>query len=167
MFAGPFHSVAIMNSVLRSSPPCGVSKFGSRRENLGVGGETGVWNPTPLSVWVEPQTGVADPVPRALFAERRPKHVEHLTWFIAESFGWPDRFTRELGFQHLIDVHRHLKITDEQRERFVAVYMEALDEAGPPNDERFLGGGAFPSGFGSRVAQQNSWAETIEAQPSQ
>ena len=43
----------------------------------------------------------------------------------AESFGGPDRFTRELGFQYLIDVHRHLQITDEQRERFVALYMEA------------------------------------------
>ncbi len=35
--------------------------------------------------------------------------------FTAESFGGPDRFTRELGFQHLIDVHRGLRITEEQR----------------------------------------------------
>jgi hemoglobin len=62
---------------------------------------------------------LADPILRALFKERRPHHVEHLTWFTAESFGGPDRFTRNLGFQHLIDVHRHLEITDEQRERFV------------------------------------------------
>ena len=73
---------------------------------------------------------LADPVLRALFTERVPTHVDHLTWFTAESFGGPDRFTRELGFQHLIDVHRHLKITDEQRERFVVVYLEMLDEAG-------------------------------------
>ena len=62
---------------------------------------------------------LADPVLRALFTERVPTHVDHLTWFTAESFGGPDRFTRELGFQYLIDVHRHLKITDEQRDRFV------------------------------------------------
>ncbi len=73
---------------------------------------------------------VADPLLKSLFTERRPHHVEHLTWFTAESFGGPDRFTRDLGFQHIIDVHRHLKITDEQRERFVALYMESLDEAG-------------------------------------
>jgi hemoglobin len=78
---------------------------------------------------------LADPVLSSLFTERRPHHVDHLTWFTAESFGGPDRFTRELGFQHVIDVHRHLKITDEQRERFVAVYMESLDEAGLPDDE--------------------------------
>jgi hemoglobin len=46
-----------------------------------------------------------------------------------------DRFTRELGFAHLIDVHRGLAITEEQRRRFVALYMAALDDAGMPDDE--------------------------------
>jgi hemoglobin len=64
-----------------------------------------------------------DPVLKTVFTERRPDHVEHLTWFTAESFGGPERFTRELGFQHIIDVHRHLKITDQQREQFVALYL--------------------------------------------
>jgi hemoglobin len=61
----------------------------------------------------------ADPVLKTLFTEHRPHHVDHLTWFTAESLGGSNRFTRELGFQHIIDVHRHLNITDEQRERFV------------------------------------------------
>ena len=56
---------------------------------------------------------LADPVLKALFTKRVPTHVDHLTWFTAESFGGPDRFSRKLGFQHIIDVHRHLKITDE------------------------------------------------------
>jgi hypothetical protein len=34
------------------------------------------------------------------------------------------------------DVHRHLKITDEQRERFAALYMDSLDAAAL-NDEGF------------------------------
>src|SRR6202453_955807 len=75
-----------------------------------------------------------DPVLKQLFTERVPTHVDHLTWFTAESFGGPDRFTREKGFQYIIDVHRHLQITDEQRERFVQVYLEALDEAQMPDD---------------------------------
>jgi hemoglobin len=41
--------------------------------------------------------------------------VDHLTWFTAESFGGPDRVSRRLGFQYLIDKHRHLNITDKQR----------------------------------------------------
>jgi hemoglobin len=103
---------------------------------------------------------LADPVLKTLFTERRPHHVDHLTWFTAESFGGPDRFTRELGFRHVIDAHRHLKITDEQRERFVALYMEALDEAGLPDDEPFRKAVRSHLEFGSRVAQQNSHAET-------
>src|SRR5258707_911534 len=80
---------------------------------------------------------LADPVLRTLFTKRVPAHVDHLTWFTAESFGGPDRFTRELGFRYLIDVHRNLHITDEQRERFITVYMESLDEAGLPHDAPF------------------------------
>jgi hemoglobin len=80
---------------------------------------------------------LADLLLQPLFGEGQPHHVEHLTWFTAESFGGPDRFTRELGFDHLVKVHRGHGITDEQRERFVALYLEALDEAGLPADEPF------------------------------
>jgi hemoglobin len=103
---------------------------------------------------------LTDRILKSLFTERRPHHVERLTWFTAESFGGPDRFTGKLGFQHVIDVHRHLKITDEQRDRFVALYIEALDEAGLPGDEPFREAVRSHVEFGTRVAQQNSWAET-------
>lgn len=103
---------------------------------------------------------LADPVLRALFTERVPTHVDHLTWFTAESFGGSDRFSKELGFQHIIDVHRGLKITDEQRERFVELYLEALDAAGMPGDDPFRQAVREHAEFGARVAQQNSWAAT-------
>jgi len=103
---------------------------------------------------------LADPVLKALFKERKPHHVEHLTWFTAESFGGPDRFTRELGFQHLINVHRHLNITDEQRDRFLALYMQAADDAGLPDDAPFRAALRSHVEFGTRVAQQNSRART-------
>ena len=102
---------------------------------------------------------LADPVLKTLFTERVPTHVDHLTWFTAESFGGPDRFSRQLGFQYIIDVHRHLNITDEQRDRFVAAYLEALDEARLPNDEPFREAVREHVEFGARVAQQNSRAE--------
>jgi hemoglobin len=101
-----------------------------------------------------------DPILRLVFTERMPTHVDHLTWFTAESFGGPDRFTRELGFQYIIDVHRHLKITDEQKQRFVDLYLDALEEAGLPDDEPFRNAVQSHLEFGSNVAQQNSWAET-------
>src|ERR1700749_841596 len=105
---------------------------------------------------------LADPVLRALFTERVPTHVDHLTWFTAESFGGPDRFSRELGFRYLIDLHRNLKITDEQRERFEALYLQALDEAGMPDDAPFRQAFREHLEFGTKVAQQNSWAQTEE-----
>ncbi|WP_329430076.1 group II truncated hemoglobin [Streptosporangium sp. NBC_01495] len=103
---------------------------------------------------------LADPVLKPLFPEFRPHHVEHLTWFTAESFGGPDHFTRELGFDHIIRVHRHLEITEEQRQRFVALYLEAFDEADLPADEPFREAVRSHVEFGSQVALQNSHART-------
>jgi hemoglobin len=101
-----------------------------------------------------------DPLLQPLFGAGQPQHVDHLTMFTAESFGGPDRFTRELGFAHLIDVHRGLAITEEQRERFVELYMAALDKAGMPDDEPFRTAVREHVEFGSRVAMQNSNAKT-------
>jgi hemoglobin len=103
---------------------------------------------------------LADPLLQPLFGEGKPTHVEHLTMFTAESFGGPDRFTRELGFQHLIDVHRHLHITESQRRRFVELYLAALDAAGMPDDERFRTAVREHVEFGTHVAMQNSNAGT-------
>lgn len=108
------------------------------------------------------EKALSDPVLKQLFTERVPTHVEHLTWFTAESFGGPDRFTRELGFQYIIDVHRHLQISDVQRERFVQAYLEALDEAQLPDDEPFRRAVREHVEFGSHVAQQNSRAISDE-----
>jgi hemoglobin len=103
---------------------------------------------------------LADPLLHRLFSERVATHVDHLTWFTAESFGGPDRFTTSVGFEYIIDVHRHLEISDEERERFVALYLEALDEAGLPDDEPFRQAVREHVEFGAKVAQQNSRAET-------
>jgi hemoglobin len=101
-----------------------------------------------------------DPLLQPLFGEGRPQHVEHLTMFTAESFGGPDRFTRELGFAHLIDVHRGLHITEPQRERFVELYLAALDAANLPDDAPFRRAVREHVEFGTRVAMQNSNAAT-------
>jgi hemoglobin len=101
-----------------------------------------------------------DPLLQPLFGTGKPQHVDHLTAFTAESFGGPDRFTRELGFAHLIDVHRRLQITEEQRSRFVELYMAAFDASDLPKDEAFREAIRSHVDFGSKVAMQNSHAET-------
>jgi hemoglobin len=103
---------------------------------------------------------LADPLLQPLFGAGKPQHVDHLTWFTAESFGGPNRFTRELGFGHLIDVHRNLKITEEQRSRFVELYLAALDAVAMPDDEPFRDAVRDHVEFGSQVAMQNSNAAT-------
>lgn len=60
----------------------------------------------------------------------------------------------------MIDAHRNLKIIDAQRERFVVLYLEALDEAGMPTNEAFRAAVRSHLEFGSHVAQQNSQAKT-------
>jgi hemoglobin len=105
---------------------------------------------------------LADPLLQPLFGAGRPEHVDHLTAFTAESFGGPDRFSRELGFAHLIAVHRGLQITEAQRRRFVELYMHALDTAQMPADPAFRQAVREHVEFGSKVAQQNSHARTDE-----
>ncbi len=107
-----------------------------------------------------------DPLLQPLFGTGRPEHVEHLTAFTAESFGGPDTFTRELGFAHLIAVHRGLKITEAQRQRFVELYIAAMDIADLPTDSDFRAAVIEHVEFGSHVAMQNSLAITdIELHP--
>ena len=103
---------------------------------------------------------LVDPVLKPLFPARRPEHVDELTAFTSESFGGPDRFTRELGFAHLIDVHRGLHITEEQRQRFVELYLQALDATDMPADPEFRQAVREHLEFGTHVAMQNSNAET-------
>jgi hemoglobin len=103
---------------------------------------------------------LTDPLLQPLFGAGKPQHVDHLTAFTAESFGGPDRFSREIGFKHLIDVHRHLNITEAQRERFVDLFRTALDNSDMPTDQRFRDAVMEHIEFGTYVATQNSKAAT-------
>jgi hemoglobin len=53
-----------------------------------------------------------------------------------------------------------LAITEEQRSRFVDLYLAALDAAGMPGDEPFREAVRSHLEFGSKVAMQNSNATT-------
>jgi hemoglobin len=99
-----------------------------------------------------------DPILKPLFGGGRPEHVAHLTAFEAESFGGPAEFSRTVGFSHLINVHRGLMISEEQRSRFVELYLRAADEAGLPADRAFREALRSHVEFGSHVAVQNSHA---------
>ena len=104
---------------------------------------------------------LTDPLLSPLFGAGKPEHIPVLTAFESEAFGGPDRFTKEMGgFQRLIDVHRHLNISEEQRQRFIELYMSSLDEAGMPDDPPFRQAIREHVVFGTEVAVQNSHART-------
>ena len=103
-----------------------------------------------------------DPLLQPLFGDGQPQHVEHLTMFTAESFGGPDRFTRELGFQHLIDVHRGLRITEEQRGASSSSTSPRSTPPGCPTTRRSARPCCEHVEFGTQVAKQNSNAATDE-----
>jgi len=106
---------------------------------------------------------VHDPVLQPLFGHEKPGHVERFTAFTAETFGGPKTFTEKMGgFVHLIEAHRGFKIREDQRQRFVDLYMAAADEAGLPRDADFRASLRSHVEFGSEVATQNSNAKTDE-----
>ena len=57
-------------------------------------------------------------------------------------------------------LHRLEVLFYEQRERFVTLYLAALDEAGLPDDAPFRQAVREHVEFGAQVAQQNSCAQT-------
>jgi hemoglobin len=122
-----------------------------------AGGETGLHHFTDIFY----ASVLRDPLLQPLFGAGKPQHVEHLTAFTAESFGGPGAFSERMGgFPGLIAAHRGLHITEAQRERFVALYLAAADEAGLPDDPRFRNALREHVEFGSHVAMQNSNART-------
>ncbi len=120
-----------------------------------VGGEAGLhslvasWYPRVL----------VDPLLQPLFGSGHADHVDHLTAFFAEVFGGANRYTDELGgFPALLAVHQGLRIREDQRRRFIDLFLEAADRVGFPADGRTRDALRAYLEFGTEVAVQNSRA---------
>jgi hemoglobin len=108
-------------------------------------------------------TVLADPLLQPLFGEGRPEHILHLTAFLAEVFGGPSTYTDQLGgFPALLRHHQGKRIAEEQRARFVELFMAAADVADWPTDQRTRQALRGYLDFGTEVAVQNSFADTDE-----
>jgi hemoglobin len=116
----------------------------------GIGALVGAWYPRVL----------VDPLLQPLFGLGDPHHIDHLTAFLTEVFGGATRYTDDLGgFPTLLTSHRGLAITEEQRARFIALFLAAFDEVGPPDSELRRELAAYLD-FGTEVAVVNSHAAT-------
>ncbi|GAA4847493.1 group II truncated hemoglobin [Kitasatospora terrestris] len=99
---------------------------------------------------------LADEVLAPVFADFTPTHTEHVAVWLAEVFGGPDRFTTELGgHQRLLRSHLGLRITEEQRLRWMELMGDAV-RAELPADERLR----------TRVMEYFDWGTKIALQVS-
>lgn len=81
---------------------------------------------------------LADCVLGEMFSRGQPAHAAHLTAFFEEIMGGRKGYTaRHRGVRGLFEAHANLRITEEQRQRFVALMIASADAVGLPRDERF------------------------------
>lgn len=104
-------------------------------------------------------TVLADPLLSPLFGDGHPDHVPHLAALLGEVFGGPPTYTDQHGgFPTLLTPHRGLRIREDQRQRFVDLFLHAADAAGWPSDARTRSALRGYLEFGTEVAKQNSYA---------
>ena len=96
------------------------------------------------------------------------EHRHHVTLWWSEVFGGPAEYTEKLGGYHrMVDKHKDLAITPEQRRRFVTLMSLAADDAGLPDDPEFRSALLAYLEWGTRIAMHNSQpgAEVFEHAP--
>ena len=98
-------------------------------------------------------------------------HEEHrrnvAAWW-TEVFGGPATYTEDLGgYERMLNKHRHLGITEEQRFRFASLMSLAADDADMPNDPEFRSALVAYLEWGTRLALGNSQvdAQVVEHAP--
>jgi hemoglobin len=85
------------------------------------------------------------------------EHRDHVTLWWSEVFGGPAEYTEKLGgYPHMVNKHRDLAITPEQRLRFATLMSLAADDAGLPADPEFRSAFMAYVEWGTRLAFENS-----------
>jgi hemoglobin len=95
-------------------------------------------------------------------------HRDHVTTWWCEVFGGPPDYTAQLGgYAAMLEHHRNLKITAEQRFRFASLMSLAADDAGLPDDPEFRAALVGYLEWGTRLAMHNSQpgAPVVEQAP--
>ncbi len=82
---------------------------------------------------------LADPELNHQFAQGiNPEHIERLAAYWAEVFGGPPRYSESYGgHSGMIGVHARQGAGPDYGPRFVACFMEAIDDVGLPDDPEF------------------------------
>jgi len=88
------------------------------------------------------------------------EHRDHVTLWWSEVFGGPAEYSEKVGgYPHMVNKHRDLAITPEQRLRFASLMSLAADDAGLPTDPEFRSAFMAYVEWGTRLALENSQPE--------
>ncbi len=96
------------------------------------------------------------------------EHRVHVTMWWSEVFGGPPTYTEQRGgYATMLDHHRGLAITPEERFRFASLMSLAADDAGLPDDPEFRAALVGYLEWGTRLALHNSQpgAEVVTQAP--
>jgi hemoglobin len=110
------------------------------------------------------QDELLSPFPGGVHADHR-RNVA--TWW-CEVFGGPTDYTEQLGgYERMLNKHRQLGITEEQRFRFASLMSRAADDARMPDDPEFRAALVGYLEWGTWLALGNSQpgAEVVEQAP--
>jgi hemoglobin len=89
------------------------------------------------------------------------EHRSHVAAWWIEVFGGPAEYTERLGgYERMLEHHRNLGITAEQRFRFASLMSLAADDAALPDDPEFRAALVGYLEWGTRLAQSNSQPDT-------
>jgi hemoglobin len=104
-----------------------------------------------------------DPLLEPVFRHMSPEHQQHVAHFIAEVFGGPKTYSQHEGSHHQM-VHKHLgrHLTEQHRQRWIALLLETTDELGLPADPEFRSAFVGYLEWGTRIAVINSQEDTLE-----
>ena len=104
----------------------------------------------------------ADDLLAPVFADMPPGHPQHEAMWLAEAFGGPAWYSQRRGGAAVARrAHAGREFTEEQRARWVALAVQAADEARLPADPSFRAALVGYLDWGSRIAQ----AESASAAP--
>jgi CDGSH-type Zn-finger protein/truncated hemoglobin YjbI len=102
-----------------------------------------------------------DPLLATLFGNMAADHPQRVAAWLAEVFGGPKCYSEQYGgYTRMISQHVGKQITEEHRTRWVVALLQSAREAGLPNDPEFRAVFQSYVEWGSRLAVENSQAES-------
>jgi len=103
----------------------------------------------------------SDPILAPVFAGMPPEHFKHVAAFVAEVFGGPRVYSREMGgHPHMLSRHVGRKLSQEQRARWMQLLLQCADEIGLPADPEFRSALVAYLEWGSRIAVLTSQSDS-------